>query len=174
MNRYGLAALWATGMIALDQATKLWVSSSMEVWTGHPVIPGFFNLVHVLNRGAAFGFLNDGGIAWQRPFFVGVGLAATAVILYLLRTGYARDRLSATALGLILGGALGNLVDRVRMGLVVDFLDFFVGRWHWPAFNVADMGISIGVTALLVSFYIGERGPRRRGTGRTNTPQSRE
>lgn len=158
----------AAAVLVLDLATKFWVESSISRFETIEVIPGFFNLVHVLNLGAAFGFLNDGGISWQRPFFIGVAVLATSVIIYLLRSGYTRDWLGVTGLGMILGGALGNLVDRVRIGAVVDFLDFYVGEWHWPAFNVADIGISCGVCALLVSFYISERRLRRRAPkGRT-------
>lgn len=163
-NRFAYPLTLAAVVLALDVATKQWVEATISRYETIEVIPGFFNLVHVLNLGAAFGFLNDGGISWQRPFFIAVALLATAVIGYLLASGYSRDRLGVTALGMILGGALGNLVDRVRFGHVVDFLDFHVGGWHWPAFNVADIGISVGVCALLVSFYVNEHSPRGRST----------
>ncbi|WP_461209559.1 signal peptidase II [Desulfocurvus sp. DL9XJH121] len=161
-SRFTYPLSLAAIVLVLDQCTKFWVQASLAQYESVEIIPGFFNLVHVLNRGAAFGFLNQDDISWQRPFFVAVALAASFVVIHLIRGGQAREWFSATGLGLILGGALGNLVDRVRLGLVVDFLDFFAGGWHWPAFNVADMGISVGVTLLLISFYITDRGQRRR------------
>ena len=159
MNRYGLAALWATGMIALDQATKLWVSSSMEVWTGHPVIPGFFNLVHVLNRGAAWGFLGSDDISWQRPLFIGIGIIALVFIGYMLKTADRNDKWMITGLGLIAGGAIGNLIDRIRLGVVVDFLDFYVKNYHWPAFNIADCALTVGAGCILLSMYLNRNRP---------------
>lgn len=157
MNRYGLASLWATGTIALDQATKLWVSSSMEAWSGHAVIAGFFNLVHVLNRGAAWGFLNSEDISWQRPMFIGIGLVALAFIGYMLKTADEKDAWMITGLGLIAGGAIGNLIDRIRLGVVVDFLDFYVGNYHWPAFNIADCALTVGAGCILLSMYLNRK-----------------
>lgn len=150
-------------MIALDQATKLWVSSSMEVWTGHPVIPGFFNLVHVLNRGAAWGFLGSEDIDWQRPLFIGIGIIALAFIGYMLKTADRTDKWMITGLGLIAGGAVGNLIDRIRLGVVVDFLDFYVGDCHWPAFNVADCALTVGAGCILLSMYLNRKRPAQAG-----------
>lgn len=153
-RRYRLIAALAGVVVALDQLTKLWIQQAIPVWEkGFSVIPGFFDIVHVLNRGAAFGFLNRHDIDWQRPFFVVVSILAVGLIAMLARSKDDDGPFYVYGLGLILGGALGNLVDRVRLGVVVDFLDFYVGEWHWPAFNVADMGICIGAGALLVSFY---------------------
>ncbi len=153
-RRYRLIAALAGVVVALDQLTKLWIQQAIPVWEkGFTVIPGFFDIVHVLNRGAAFGFLNRHDIDWQRPFFVVVSILAVGLIAMLARSRDDDGPFYVYGLGLILGGALGNLVDRVRLGVVVDFLDFYVGEWHWPAFNVADMGICIGAGALLVSFY---------------------
>ena len=157
MNRYGLASLWATGMIALDQATKYWVSSSMEPWTGHPVIPGLFNLVHVLNRGAAWGFLDSENIDWQRPLFIVIGIIALAFIVYMLKTADRTDKWMVAGLGLIAGGAVGNLIDRIRLGVVVDFLDFYVGDYHWPAFNIADCALTVGAGCILLSMYLNRK-----------------
>lgn len=144
-------------VLLLDLATKEAVIQNLHRYESIPVIDGFFNLVHVLNRGAAFGFLADASITWQTGLFIGVAIFAVGIILYMLKTGFASDRFTATGLGLILGGALGNLVDRIRTGFVVDFLDFYVGDYHWPAFNVADIGICVGVGCLLISFYLTER-----------------
>ncbi len=154
MNRYGHAIIWTSATVVLDQATKFWVSSSMEAWTGHPVIPGFFNLVHVLNRGAAWGFLDSEHIAWQRPLFIVIALVALGFIGYMLKTTKPSDRWMITGLGLIAGGAIGNLIDRIRMGVVVDFLDFHAGGYHWPAFNVADCALTVGAGCILLSMFI--------------------
>ena len=153
-RRYRLIAALAGVVVALDQLTKLWIQQAIPVWEkGFSVIPGFFDIVHVLNRGAAFGFLNRHDIDWQRPFFVVVSILAVGLITLLARSKDDDGPFYVYGLGLILGGALGNLLDRVRLGVVVDFLDFYIGDLHWPAFNVADMGICLGAGALLVSFY---------------------
>ncbi|MBI9078357.1 MAG: signal peptidase II [Pseudodesulfovibrio sp.] len=154
MNRYTLASIWAVGMIALDQATKLWVSNVMEVWTGKQVIPGFFNLVHVLNRGAAWGFLDSETIDWQRPLFIAITFIALGFIVYMLKTTNKSDTWMITGLGLIAGGAVGNLIDRIRLGVVVDFLDFYVNTAHWPAFNIADCALTIGAGCILLSMFL--------------------
>ena len=150
---FRLALPLAGVVLVLDQVTKFLVQANLGFRDAVPLIPGYFDLVHVLNQGAAFGFLNQEGLGWQRGFFIVVSLLACGVIVWLLRSEEGKGRLGATGLGLVLGGALGNLVDRVRTGLVVDFLDFYVGQWHWPAFNVADMGISCGVCLLIISMY---------------------
>ena len=142
-------ALWLglSGLIILlDQLTKLWVVSALKL--GQSIeMTSFFNLVFVYNTGAAFSFLADAG-GWQRWFFVGLALAVSLWLTSLIRH-HASERMLPLAAALILGGALGNVIDRVRFGAVVDFLDAHAGGWHWPAFNVADSAISVGV-ALLV------------------------
>jgi len=140
-------------IIILDQITKIWVQGSISMYESIPVIPGFFDLVHVLNKGAAFGFLNRADIHWQTYFFIGVSALAVVLIFHLVRTVDRRDPFMFTGLGCILGGALGNMIDRIRIGQVIDFLDFHVAGHHWPAFNVADMAISVGALLLLISFY---------------------
>jgi signal peptidase II len=140
-------------ILILDQATKLWIQNTIPLWESKTVIPGLFNLVHVLNKGAAFGFLADLDGNMQTYFFIGITGLAVVLIFHLLRTVHRKDNYLFAALGLILGGALGNLIDRIRVGMVIDFLDFYVGSHHWPAFNVADMAISTGAILLLVSFY---------------------
>ena len=133
-------------IVIVDQLTKYAVSRSFALYQSVEVTP-FFNLVLVHNRGAAFSFLSDAG-GWQRGFFIAIALVASVWITWLLRR-HTRETLFCLALSLILGGALGNVIDRVLFGAVVDFLDFHALGYHWPAFNVADMGISIGA-ALLV------------------------
>jgi signal peptidase II len=151
------AAVLAGVIFALDQAVKLLVQGFMAVHEVRSVIPGFFNLVHIHNRGAAFGLLNRSDISWQTPFFIAVTLLTILIIVYLIATTPRQDRLFLFGLSGILSGALGNLVDRIRMGYVIDYLDFFIGPYHWPAFNVADTAISLGAIALLISFYRKER-----------------
>ncbi len=163
-SRYTPLLLLAAILVLLDQATKWLVVRNLALGEAIPVIPGFFDLVHVLNRGASFGMLNRGDITWQRWFFIAMTLVAIAVIVYMVRMSKPEERLLRLALGGILGGAVGNLIDRVRQGMVVDFLDFSIGTYHWPAFNVADSAISVGAVLLIVSFYLrGERKPRGQG-----------
>ena len=133
-------------VILADQATKLLVLREFALHESVAVTP-FFNLVLVYNRGAAFSFL-AGASGWQREFFIAIALAASAWVVYLLRK-HPRETLFAFSLSLILGGALGNLIDRLLYGAVVDFLDFHAYGYHWPAFNVADSAITCGA-ALLV------------------------
>ncbi len=153
-RRYRSIALLGLVVFAVDQITKLWVQQTIPVWEkGFTVIPGFFDIVHILNRGAAFGFLNRHDIDWQRPFFIAVSILAIGLIGVMARSTEDDGPFYVHGLGLILGGALGNLVDRIRLGQVIDFLDFFIGDLHWPAFNIADMGICIGAAGLLISFY---------------------
>jgi signal peptidase II len=135
-------------VLVLDIWTKWLVLLKIDFHEAIPVIPGFFQLVHVRNTGAAFGL---GANADSRivPLLLNVGAIAVfcVVVVYALRTSV-QDRLLQTGLHLILGGAIGNLLDRFRFGFVVDFLDVYVGRHHWPAFNVADSAICIGIALL--------------------------
>ncbi len=149
--RFRAAGILAILVLILDQASKWQVAKSLALWSVTPVIPGFFNLSHIVNRGAAFGFLNRADSSWQVWFFVAASVVALAIILKILASTGPNDRVLRLSLGLILGGALGNLADRVRLGQVVDFLDFYLGSSHYPAFNVADIGITLGAVGLAVS-----------------------
>ena len=133
-------------IVILDQLTKFAVSRTFALYESLEVTP-FFNIVLVRNRGAAFSFLSDAG-GWQREFFIVVAIAASTWIAVLLRK-YPDQKLFCLALSLILGGAVGNVIDRVLVGAVVDFLDFHAFGFHWPAFNVADMAISCGAILLI-------------------------
>jgi signal peptidase II len=139
------------GALALaDQATKRWVVAAL----GHDEVvqvTGFFNLVLAYNRGAAFSFLSDAS-GWQRYAFIAVALGAIALIVWLL-IKHPRQTLFCFGLALILGGAVGNVWDRVFLGHVVDFLDFHAGGRHWPAFNVADSAITVGAVALILDGF---------------------
>ena len=140
--------LLALAVVALDQVTKLAVLDHFQLGERLAVIPGFFDLTLLFNRGAAFSFL-AGHDGWQRWFFIVIALAASAFILYLL-LGHRQQRMFSLALGLILGGAVGNVVDRLFYGQVVDFLLFHQGSWYFPAFNVADSAITVGAALLIL------------------------
>lgn len=133
-------------VIVLDHLSKWWVSSIMELHQAIPIWP-FFSLVRVHNYGAAFSFLADAG-GWQRWFFIVIGIVATIIIVRLLKT-HAHEPRMAWALALVLGGALGNVIDRVILGYVVDFLYLHYREFAWPAFNIADSAISIGAAMLV-------------------------
>jgi signal peptidase II len=149
---FGLAAV----LIVLDQLVK-WVVLGYFAGRG-PVEPvtGFFNLVLACNKGAAFSFL-AGAPGWQTPLFAGFAIVASVVVGVLI-VRHPAKRLFCGALALVLGGALGNLIDRLRIGCVVDFLDFHAAGWHWPAFNVADSAITLGAVALILESFL-QRGP---------------
>ena len=144
-----LRYLWLTALLViLDQASKSWVLAEFQLYDVVEIWP-VFNLVLVFNEGAAFSFLSDAG-GWQRWFFILLSSVVSLVLLVWLARLKPSDKLFAIALAMILGGALGNLVDRVRYGHVVDFLDFHWQQWHWPAFNLADSVITLGVVILVV------------------------
>ncbi len=133
-------------VVILDQLTKYAAIAALAGKAPVEVTP-FFNLVLVYNRGAAFSFL-AGMSGWQREFFIGIALIASIWIVYLLRR-YPQQTLFCLALSLVLGGAIGNVIDRVSIGAVADFLDFHAFGWHWPAFNVADAAITCGAALLI-------------------------
>jgi signal peptidase II len=146
LPKFGQWLLLAAAIIVADFATKAWVLGTFHLHES-VAVTSFFNLVLVMNPGASFSFLADAG-GWQKWFFITLALAISAWLVALIRR-HAAEKLMPTSLALVLGGALGNVIDRIRFGAVVDFLDFHVAGWHWPAFNVADSAISIGVVLLL-------------------------
>jgi signal peptidase II len=147
MRWFGLSAV----VIVFDYLTKVAVLESFAPGESRALAP-FFNLVLVFNKGAAFSFL-AGAQGWQTPFFAAVALVASVVISFLIVKNRNKT-LFCTGLALILGGALGNLYDRVAYGQVVDFLDFHAAGWHWPAFNVADSAITVGAGILIVESFL--------------------
>jgi signal peptidase II len=133
-------------VMLLDQATKYAITASFQYNESKVILP-FFNLVLAHNTGAAFSFL-AGASGWQREFFIGVSVLISAVLLWMLK-GNHTNRILATALSLVLGGAFGNLVDRVAHGYVVDFIQLHAMGYAWPAFNVADSAICVGAALLI-------------------------
>lgn len=137
-------------VIVADQLTKMLVVDAMHLYESREIIAGFFNLVYVTNKGAAFSLLADVDAPWRHYFFLGIGSAALvglSIAYWNLRN---ITSLYSWSLALIAGGAAGNLIDRIRFGAVIDFLDFYVGNYHWPAFNVADSAICVGVGLFLL------------------------
>lgn len=142
--------LWlgvATVVVLLDQLSKI-TMARLLAYGQTETITSYFNLVMVYNPGAAFSFLSNQG-GWQRWFFSALALGVSVFIVWMLRKN-ANQRMFCWSLSLILGGAVGNLIDRLAHGHVIDFLDFHVGRWHWPAFNVADGAITIGAALFVL------------------------
>ena len=141
--------------IVLDQGSKLIIDSSMQLYQSIPILP-FFKITYVHNTGAAFSFLSEAG-GWQRWFFAGLALGISIIIAVWLSRLQKHETLLAIALSLVLGGAVGNLIDRLAYGYVIDFLDVYYGVWHWPAFNIADSAITLGVALMLLeSFGLGQ------------------
>ncbi len=152
--RYVMLFLVVTTLVLMDQATKLHVMQSMRLHESIPIIPGFFSFTYIRNPGAAFGLLSSSGATFRMVFFgfatlFALGLLST--IFYRLRED---DRIGQISIVAILGGAIGNLLDRLRYGEVIDFLDFYIGAYHWPAFNVADTAISVGVVFLVFHYTL--------------------
>jgi signal peptidase II len=156
-NKYPWVAAIAGMVVILDQLTKYLVLKKFYLHESVKVIPGFFSLTYVRNPGAAFGILAGASGAWRTIFFVTVSLAALVVIAALVRK--TADRLPLIAFSLIGGGAVGNLIDRVRFGEVVDFVEWYYRSFHWPTFNIADSAITAGVALLAVDMLFERRTP---------------
>jgi signal peptidase II len=136
-------------IVAFDQLTKFIVDRSMPLHHSIPIIEGFFSLTYVRNTGAAFGIFAGSAELFRRPFLILVSVVAIGFIVVMLKRLRDSEKWLVTALAFVLGGAIGNLIDRVLYGEVIDFLDCFWGSYHWPAFNVADSFITVGVTITL-------------------------
>lgn len=144
--------LWLSLLaIVLDQSSKIAVDRSMQLYESISVVPGF-NLTYVHNTGAAFSFLSEAG-GWQRWFFAGLALVISVGITIWLARLKKHETMLAVALALVLGGAVGNLIDRLLYGYVIDFLDVYYQSWHWPAFNIADSAITLGVVLMLAESF---------------------
>jgi signal peptidase II len=148
--------LISLAILVLDQWSKWLIELHLTEHVAQPVVPGFINLTHVRNRGVAFGLFSDGGVSTPLLLTL-LGLVALAIVgVYFFRTA-SQDRLLLTSLALILGGAVGNLVDRIASGEVTDFVDVYIGLHHWPAFNVADSAISVGIALMALDSVLMSR-----------------
>jgi len=145
-------------VLLLDLLTKAYITSTMFLHESFIVIGGFFNITYIRNPGAAFGFLAGTSPMFRSIFFMAVTMIVIVMILYYISKNHAEEMLGSFSLSLILSGALGNMIDRLRFGEVVDFLDVYIGSHHWPAFNVADSAISIGAVLLVVDLLRNESG----------------
>jgi len=161
--------LIAVAIILLDQATKRVIVGTLQLGQGLPIVPGFFDLVFVLNPGAAFSFLATLPDSVRNPFFITISVTAVILILVYRTRHLQQHELASLSLALVLGGAIGNLIDRLRYGMVVDFLLVHVYEYHWPAFNVADSAISVGVTLMVLDMFLEWRREKRKtGTETAN------
>ena len=157
MNSRKLAPLIAAIVFALDRATKVWIESTVEQWQSIHVIPGFFDIVHAKNPGAAFGMFAEGDSPLRPILLIGISIGVLIFISYLLlrpgKAGFAASTATTLGLSLVLGGALGNIYDRVAHGEVTDFLEFYSGSWRFAAFNIADSAITIGASLLILDMW---------------------
>ncbi len=156
------AFVFAAGVFSLDLATKTLIRAWVSPWDTHVVIPGFLNIVRAENRGIAFGLFSDGGGEWRSLVLIAVSAAVLAFVASLLWQPGPQRSAVRVALALVLGGASGNLYDRVVHGAVTDFIDVHLGRYHWPAFNVADSAITIGALLLLATLWRNPHPPEKR------------
>ncbi|MDZ4799353.1 MAG: signal peptidase II [Bryobacteraceae bacterium] len=157
----GIPLLIATAVFALDRITKVWIESNVELYSSFQVIPGFFDIVHTKNPGAAFGMFADSNHPLRAVLLIGVSLAVLAFIAWALlrpgRAGFSASVPTIAGLSLVFGGALGNIYDRVLFGQVTDFLEFYRGDWRFAAFNVADSAISVGAALLILDMWLSRK-----------------
>lgn len=143
---------WISGLVVvLDQITKYIADSKLDLRVPGEVFPGL-NMTLYYNKGAAFSFLSNAG-GWQRWFFMAISIAVSLALVYWLRDLDKNRKALAWGLALILGGAVGNLIDRSLFGHVIDFIDVYYENWHWPAFNIADSAISVGASLLIIDMF---------------------
>ncbi len=164
--------LWITLLfLVIDQVTKYWVASSMDLYQSINVLP-FFNITYVHNLGAAFSFLADQG-GWQRWFFTAIALVASVVFTVWLARTPKEQPLLAIALACMLSGAVGNLIDRVLFGYVIDFLDFYIHSYKWPVFNVADSIIFIGAALMIIDSFAQDKKAKQNTANAAETKESK-
>lgn len=156
-RRYLLLVGVSLVLVALDQITKMFIMHTMHLHESIPVISGFFNLTYIRNPGAAFGIFANSNSAFRLIFFVGTSVFALGLLGTIFYRLHSDDVWGQLTVSSIFGGAIGNLIDRLRYGEVIDFLDFHVSGYHWPAFNVADSAISVGVVSLLIIFAMDKK-----------------
>lgn len=155
-KEYTVFVLAAGALVLLDQLTKYLVVRALPLNTGEVIIRGFLNLVHIHNPGGAFSIFAGHDSEWKKPIFILLTLVVVSIIFYAYGKVSRGDWWNRAAYIGVFSGAIGNLIDRIRMGEVIDFIDFYAGDWHWPAFNVADCAISIGAVMLLISLLRGK------------------
>ena len=144
-NKYSRLAIVAGLVVSADQISKALIIENLPLYHSFPVIPGIFNLTHILNPGGAFGFMAGTSAVARTIVFLFISSMAVGLIFYFYYKTPPVYKLLSTGFALIFGGAIGNLIDRIRFGTVVDFLDFHIGKHHWPAFNIADSAITVGI-----------------------------
>jgi signal peptidase II len=157
-SKYIILVCLAGLVIVVDQITKLYIAHHFQLHESMNIIPNLFNFTYVRNTGAAFGLLSQAPESFRIPFFIIVPLIALTIIVLVFKKTKETEILMITALSLILGGAVGNFIDRLRFNYVIDFLDFHWKTYHWPAFNVADASIVIGVSLLIYYTLVHEEG----------------
>ena len=156
-SKYVIIFIITIPVIILDQFTKFYIQKSIKLHQSIKVIDGLFDITYVLNKGAAFSFLADKPEGFTIPFFVIVSVIAIGIIGFLFYQTKKNDYVSLIAFALLLGGSIGNLIDRIRHGAVTDFLDFYIQQYHWPAFNVADSAITTGISLLFFSLIFARK-----------------
>lgn len=156
-NRYAKLLMIAGTVCIVDQLVKALIVLTIPAYQTITVIPGFFNLTHIYNPGGAFGFLSESPSELRHLFFLIASIAAMGLILILYAKTPAGQGFLETGLSLIMGGAIGNVLDRIRIGKVIDFLDLYIKNLHWPAFNIADSAITIGIGLFIYHLLFKER-----------------
>jgi signal peptidase II len=169
-GRFGAPIALGAVIVLVDQFTKRLVRDRVDFRESIPIVDGFISIVHARNPGAAFSLLADAPAWFRGPFFIAITVTAIAVLLYVIGRLSVEDRLVRLALGGVLGGAVGNLIDRLTFGEVTDFIDVHWRSYHWPAFNVADSSITIAVSAVILHSLFVRPEPRHERVKTSSTP----
>jgi len=151
-GKYSKLTIISVSVVILDQTTKWIINRTIPLYDVVPVIPGFFNLIHIQNPGSAFGLFAGRSHLFRMVFLTTAAIVAAGLVLYLYKKTPREYPFLSIGLALIFGGAIGNMIDRVCFGQVIDFIDLYIGNFHWPAFNIADIAISIGM--IIFGFHI--------------------
>jgi signal peptidase II len=159
-GKFLFLAVIGGGVILLDQVSKLYIHKAFRLHESKVLIDGFFSLTYIRNPGAAFGLFAEHNESFRSIFFAVVSVIAICLLAYFFWETPKEETMGLVAISLLFGGAIGNMIDRFRMGEVIDFLDFYVGQSHWPAFNVADSAITVGISLLLFHVYFHKEGVR--------------
>ncbi len=150
LRLYSYLFLIGSSTVLLDQISKIWIDNNMNLFETRPLLGGFLDLHYIRNPGAAFGLFSHSFADFRIPFFVGISIVAIGIILFLFHKLEESEVIMPVALSLVLGGAIGNLIDRIRLGEVIDFILIHYKRFRWPAFNIADIAITAGVILLVL------------------------